>query len=81
MGKTMAGNLNQEYHDYINHLSEQEFCGQITLDFQRGVISNNSLKEWNTKSEIKEKLLKGKAGQQRKIKDRTWQNGKSRSAR
>jgi hypothetical protein len=47
---------NDEYHDFLDDLTERRFFGEITFYFQDGNIESNRLIERNTKSEIREKM-------------------------
>ena len=59
---------NSEYHELIEHLTDQKFYGDLTLHFQAGIIDHSLKIERNTTKEIREQL---EAKKHRKVKVRT----------
>jgi hypothetical protein len=52
---------NEEYHDFIDGLSDRKFYGEITLYFQGGNIESSRTSERVTKSEMRDKMLSRKS--------------------
>ena len=64
----MELNINQEYHDMLDILSERGFFGELTLYFQNGNIESSRKSERNSKNEVKELVEKAKMEKQGKQK-------------